>query len=117
MTTAINNVTFKAGDTFTYDVQYLNSEGVGIDMTGMSVLMQVREVATSAVIEETATGGIVVAASGEMTFVLSKTQTQNLLPIAEASKTVVYDIQVTFVDTTVFTIVEGTMTISQSVSR
>lgn len=117
MTTAIKDINFKAGDTFTYDIQYLDAENTPIDLTGCSVLMQVRTLATSTTIEETATGGIVDAVNGSMTFTLSKTQTQNLLPVAEASKQYVYDVEVTFADTTVFTIVEGKVSVSQSVTR
>lgn len=117
MTTATNDIEFKAGDTFNYDLQYLDSEGSPIDMTGMSVAMQVREAATSAVIAETATGGIVDAVNGQMTLTLSKTQTQNLLAVEDPRKTYAYDVEVTFADTTVFTIVEGKVKVTQSVTR
>lgn len=106
-----------ADNDFPMSFTVTDSAGLPEDLTGATADLQIRDEATNVVIEATATGGIVNFTGGVIDFALSDIQTRGLLPIAEAAAVYVYDIQLTYADTTKETIVQGNFNVKQGVTR
>jgi len=117
MTVPKQDFDITADNDFPMSFTLTNEDGSPFDLTGATADMQVREKNTDAAIKETATGGIVDEAGGVIDFTLSDVQTRNMLPISEATFKYVYDIQITYADTTKETVVTGVMNMVQGVTR
>lgn len=109
--------TITADNDFPISFTLTNDDGTPFDLTGATADLQIREVNTDVAIKETATGGIVDAINGIIDFALDDIQTRGMLPIATADFRYVYDIQITYADTTKETVVTGTMNMVQGVTR
>lgn len=104
-----------AGDDHAIDFKWTESDGTtAIDLTGATAAMDLRDAATDAGVAQAMTGGITVAASGEMRFTLTDAETALLLPRATATQTWVYSVKLTYSDATEQTIVTGNYTINQA---
>ena len=118
MSVPTENIDITAGDTFILDLTYTESDSVTArDLTGATARCQFRTTAISGTIEATLTGGITDAPNGIMQFSLTGAETQALLVSTEASAVLVYDVDVTFSDTTVATLVKGNVALTQGVTR
>lgn len=103
-----------AGDDHALDFTWTENDKVTpIDLTGATSAMDLRDGATNASVAQAMTGGIINATLGQMRFTLTDTETAALLPRAEASKTWVYSVKLTFADATEQTIIYGKYTIEQ----
>ncbi len=122
---AIYNITQKKGDTFkARTLTFFSDEAntVPIDLSGYSVLMQVRKAgkANTAVLEWTTD-----PASGEDATITIGGDDNNVITLAQRSGSImdidpfnyVYDIQMTSSTGIVSTYIEGQFTITQDVSR
>lgn len=104
-----------AGDDHAIDFVWTESDGTtAIDLTGATAAMDLREAVTDASVAQAMTGGITVAASGEMRFTLTDTETAALLPRATASQDWVYSVKLTYSDATEQTIITGNYKIEQA---
>lgn len=117
MTVPKQDFNITANNDFPMSFTLTNDDGTPFDLTGATAEMQIREVNTDVTIKETATGGIVDASGGVIDMSLSNVQTRNMLPIATANFTYVYDILITYADTTEETVVTGQMNLVQGVTR
>ena len=105
-----------AGDTLTFDLTYKEGEvdaEVGKTLTGATLLCEIAaERGGVAVTTMTATADAdQTTYPGKMNLLLSATNSALL-----TGNTYVYDVQVTWADTTVQTILQGTLTVTQDVS-
>ena len=76
--------------------------------------MDLREAVTSATVTQAMSGGITVAANGQMRFTLTKGETATLLDRTIASKAFVFSVKITYSDSTEETIMTGTYTFEQA---
>lgn len=107
-----------AGDDWNYNLLYTESdETIPIDLTGATVLLQFRDSVTDVAIVETASGGIINAALGQMLFTLTDVQTAALLPRAQESRNLVFSVKVTFSDLTEQTILTGVFSLEQAATE
>ena len=105
---------FIAGDDLYYPVEFKKSDGEPWILTGATAKMDMRESATSATVTQSMTGGITSAVLGQMAFTLTDTETAALLPRAEATKSFVFSVKLTYSDGTPQTIMTGTLTLEQA---
>lgn len=109
---ATHNFDVYAGDTYTFTITY-KENSVGVDLTGTTLASSI---ATAA--GETATTTMTVTAAADQT--ANPGQMNVTLPAANSDlltgASYVYDIEVTWPDTSVQTILRGTITVTQDVT-
>ena len=115
--TAEDNPCFVAGDDLFYDVQLTDSDDVGIDLTGASAKMDLRDGVTNAAVAQGMTGGIVTALTGSMRFTLTDVETAALLPRADESKSWAFSVKITYSDNTEQTILSGSLKLTQAATE
>ena len=108
---SISNIFIDQGATFTTTVTVTDSNGDAVNLSGYSVAAQIRKTFLSS--SATAfTASISNASSGEITILLTDTQTTAL----EAGR-FVYDVLITASGGTKTRVVEGQVTVNPSVTR
>lgn len=116
MTAATHDFTIEQGVTLSKSFIWKDSAGVAVNLTGYTARMQIRrEVnATTTYLSATNTNGklVIDAANGKITLSLTDEETS-----AFTWPTGVYDLEVEASDGTVTRLVQGTITISQEVTR
>ena len=106
-----------AGDDFFYDVQFTDSEGVPLDITGATSKMDLRDIVTDVAVAQSMTGGITNALLGQMRFTLTDVETAALLPRPESTKNFVFSVKLTYIDATEQTIMTGSLTFEQAATE
>lgn len=109
------DIVIKQGATWTLPLNYLESDETAVDITGWTARMQVRRDAESEIVVELSTtnGKITLSepTEGELTLKLTATETTDLDP-----GTYRYDLEL--VDgSEVYRILEGTVTITEQITR
>jgi hypothetical protein len=108
----INNITLYRGDDFSYPVT-IQVGGVALNLTGATILSQIKVTTEDATPAVSFTVGSIVAASGQFTLSLTGTQTAALTALLSGG---VYDVQITLggVNTTYLA---GSVTLTKDVTR
>jgi len=112
--TAEDNPCFIGGDDLFYDVQFVDSDGEGIDLTGASAKMELRDKVTDVAVVQLMSGGIVTPLTGSMRFTLTDDETLVLLPRAQETRSFAHSVKLTFSDATEQTILAGILQLDQA---
>jgi uncharacterized protein YcfL len=116
------NLTVEQGATYSATITVNNANGSPYDLTGCSVASQIRQTYSSEQVLVTPTVTIANAEAGQISFVLSASQTASLKvkPADGPEKrttSYVYDILVTLADSTKLRLIEGLIEVSPGVTR
>lgn len=106
------NLRLYSGDTFTRSLQFTDSDGVAIDITGWTFLAQIREAPNADLVLATFTVTVTDAADGRIDITLSASDVAGL----ENSRFLSWDLQVT-ASSAVRTYVRGSVKVDTDVSR
>lgn len=110
------DILIEQGATYDQEFVWKDSTGTGIDLTGYTARMQIRQVKTEAVIISLTTGdGITLNydGNGSIRVYISATDTSALLTCKQAR----YDLELQNIDGTVTRLLQGNVTISGEVTR
>lgn len=106
------NIIIEQGSTFNNIITLTDRNGVAINLTGSSVVAQVREKKTSIDVLFSFTCAIIDAINGKIKISLTKDQTAAL-----SFKTAVYDLEITYSDNSTKRILEGSVVLSKEVTK
>ena len=102
-----------AGDDILYSIQFTDNLGVGIDLTGATATMVLKDAVTDSTVVQTMTGGITTPLAGDMEFTLTDVESAALLPRSELEKSWVFSVKITYADLSEQTILDGTFKLEQ----
>ena len=108
--------TFQAGDTEHILLAYLDASSTPIDLTGVTARVQLRAVKTDE-IETLEVLGVIDIPTAELAFTFSAEETEALIPIGELRARYYYDVEVTYPNSDVETLITGVITVILGVSR
>ncbi len=114
MAAGILDITIEQGATFSRTINYTDSEGEPIDLTGCTIAAQIRQSFSSST-AYAFTMTLTDAAEGEFTWVMSATNTALINATAKAKW--VYDVEITYPSGIVERILQGSCDVSQQVTR
>ena len=112
------NITIEQGATFSRSMTYSDNNGSGIDISGATVTMQIRENPDSSTVILTASTGadgrieLTDASAGKFSITISASDTSAL-----SFRKGVYQLEVAFTDGTADRILEGSVNLSKEVVR
>lgn len=109
------NLCFTAGDDESIELTWTDDTGTAIDITGAVSNMQLRRTLYGAV-EIDKAGVIATGTDGKILYTFNDTETQALLNVNEGTAYMLYDAELTLSGTTT-TLVGGTITVEESVTR
>lgn len=109
---AVLNLKLYAGDTFERSMQFTDSDGNGIDITGWTFLAQIRETPSSDVVLETFTITVTDAATGTFDIELAAADVDDL----PDGRLLAWDLQAT-ASGSVTTYIRGSVKVETDVSR
>lgn len=109
---AVLNLRLYKGDTFLRPMQFTDGDGVAIDITGWTLIAQIREAPGSDLVLKAFTVTVTTAADGEFDLILSAAQVADL----PEGRLLSWDLQAT-VSTTVTTYIRGSLKVDPDVSR
>ena len=107
---------FYAGDTESIELVLRDSEGTVLDITGSTGRLQLRERRTSSTIaiDKAAT---ITGTEGRLVFDFTPEETTGLISDSLDAKKYAYDVELIGTDSTVTTILRGTLTVTGDVTR